>query len=56
MSACFAALHFGRFRHITDIERRLLDVRFWGVKRTSRRERGQCVDRHDLKDEVWEFA
>jgi hypothetical protein len=27
-----------------------------GAKRTSRRERGQCVDRHDLKDEAWEFA
>jgi hypothetical protein len=30
MSAYFAALHFGRFWHVTDIGRRLLDVRFWG--------------------------
>jgi hypothetical protein len=45
------------------VARRIFDHQFKtsfathsGAKRTSRRERGQCVDRHDLKDEVWEFA
>jgi hypothetical protein len=29
MRGFFAALYFGRYWHITDIGRRLLDVRFW---------------------------